>query len=62
MHSDTLSLTGKVADIHYKYLTKKKKLIRELGLSDDLRFISNDEDYEIDRFFADYFEHVFSCT
>ena len=62
MHIDTLSLTGKVANIHYKHLTKKKKLIRELGLSDDLRFIANDEDYEVDRFFHDYFDHVFSCT
>ncbi len=67
MHIDTISLTGKVADIHYKNLLKKRSVLHELSLTSevdagDFKFISNDEDYEIERFFSDYFDHVFGCT
>ena len=66
MHIDTLSLTGKVNDLHYQRLITKENGLRKLDLYTKVkkgrfRFMSELTHRSTHQFFKAYFMEVFEC-
>ncbi len=65
MHIDTISMTGKIEDLHYSRLHWKKDMLIELDLAHKVeggkfRFMSDLTHRETDEFFRAYFREVFN--
>ena len=66
MHIDTLSMTGKVNDLHYQRLITKQNGLRKLDLYSKVkqgrfRFLSELTHRNTQQFFKAYFMEVFAC-
>ena len=66
MHIDTISMTGKVEDLHYKRLRNQQNFLRSLDLvhkvkGGKFRFMSDLSHRDTEDFFRAYFKEVLHC-
>ena len=66
MHIDTLSMTGKIEELHYQRLRHKEQHLRSLEIyqkvhSGDVRFLSDLTHRDAVEFFKVFFREVFQC-